>query len=51
MLRTLYRMEDGKRLVIYGHFSKYEIAALKQEGWRMDKPNVNKNGIPVERVG
>ncbi|WP_336822968.1 hypothetical protein [Sporosarcina sp. USHLN248] len=50
MLRTLYRTVDGERRIIHGHLSKYEVAALKQEGWRVDKPQVNRHGIPIGRV-
>lgn len=50
MLKTLFRMVDGERRVIHGHLSKYEVAALRLEGWREDKPQVNKNGIPVGRA-
>lgn len=50
MLRKLYRQVDGKRLVIYGHLTRQEVAELKREGWRSDVPQVNKNGIPVGRA-
>lgn len=50
MLKTLFRMVDGERRVIHGHLSKFEVAALKNEGWREDKPQTNKNGIPVGRA-
>lgn len=50
MLTKLYRRVDGKNLVVYGHFNKQEIIELKQEGWRLDEPQVNKNGIPVGRA-
>lgn len=48
MLTTLYRMEDGQRRVIHGHLSKYEVAAMRGEGWREDNPQVNKNGFSVQ---
>lgn len=50
MLRTLYRTVDGERQVIHGHLTKYEIAAHKREGWREEKPQVNRHGIPVGRA-
>lgn len=50
MIRKLYQRVDGKNLVIYGHFNRQEVAELKREGWRLDEPEVNKNGIPVGRA-
>ncbi|MGG0669846.1 hypothetical protein [Sporosarcina koreensis] len=50
MIRTLYRTIDRKRQVIHGHLNKYEVAALRKEGWREDKPQVNRHGIPIGRA-
>ncbi|WP_160327699.1 hypothetical protein [Sporosarcina koreensis] len=50
MLRTLYRTIDGERRVIHGHLSKYEVAALRKEGWREDRPQTNRHGIPIGRA-
>ena len=36
-------------LVVCGHLTKQEIASLKAEGWRKEQPNVNKNGIPLQK--
>lgn len=36
-----------KDLIVCGHMNKQEIASLKDGGWRIVKPNTNKNGIPV----
>lgn len=38
-----------KDLVVCGHMNKQEIASLKGEGWRIEKPNINKHGIPVSK--
>lgn len=45
MITTLFK----KDLVVCGHMNKQEIASLKDEGWRIDKPNTNKHGIPVSK--
>lgn len=49
MLIEMYKRIDGKRLVVVGHLSKAEIREYKRQGYRMDIPNVNKNGIPIDR--
>lgn len=46
-MQTLYKMQDGDVLIVVGHFNKNEIRELKLQGYRVDQPNVNKNGIPV----
>lgn len=52
MLIEMYKRVDGKRLVVVGHLSKAEIRAYKKDGYRMYIPNINKNGIRVDkRVG
>ena len=37
-------------MVVSGHLNKQEIGRLKAEGWRIEKPNVNKTGIPVQTL-
>lgn len=37
-----------QELIVSGHLNKHENASLRSEGWRLEKPNVNKNGIPVQ---
>lgn len=49
MLVEMYKRVDRQTLVVVGHLSKAEIREYKREGYRMDIPNVNKNGIPVDR--
>jgi hypothetical protein len=44
MITTLFK----KGLVVCGHLNNQEIASLKAEGWRLEQPEVNKNGIPVK---
>lgn len=50
MIKTLYKTIDGDRRVIHGHLTKYEVAALRKEGWREQQPQTNKNGIPVREL-
>lgn len=45
MIKTLYKKQDGDLLVITGHFSRQELKALQQDGYRLQEPQVNKHGI------
>ncbi|MFJ7971290.1 hypothetical protein [Psychrobacillus sp. NPDC096389] len=49
LITTLFKFTDRHSLVVCGHMTKQEIASLKAEGWRIEQPNVNKNGIPVKK--
>lgn len=52
MLVEMYKRVDGKRFVVVGHLSKAEIREHKEDGYRIHIPNINKNGIRVDkRVG
>lgn len=46
-IKSLYRKIDGRVQVICGHLTKQEVAEFKREGWRVDQPQINRNGIPV----
>lgn len=49
-LVEMYKRVDRRTLVVVGHLSKAEIAEYKRQGYRLDAPQVNKNGIPVGRA-
>lgn len=48
MIKTLYKKQDGEKLVVVGHFTYKEVGQLMREGYRSKKPVYNKNGIKVE---
>lgn len=50
-MNRFYKMRDGQLLVVYGHFTKQEVAMLKREGYRPDRPNTTKNGIRICNKG
>lgn len=50
LITTLFKTIDRRNFIICGHLSKQEIASLRDEGWRKEKPSVNKNGIPLEKL-
>lgn len=49
MITTLHKIIENEQRVICGHFTKEEIVTFKQQGWRKEPPQTNKNGIPVEQ--
>lgn len=49
MITTLHKIIENEQRVICGHFSKQEMVTYKQQGWRKEPPQTNKNGIPVEQ--
>lgn len=50
-MKRLYKMRDGQTLIVFGHLSKREVAELKKEGYRPDRPNTTRNGIPICNKG
>ena len=44
-MTTLYKLQDGQLLTITGHLNKQEINMYKHEGYRLDNPLINRNGI------
>lgn len=46
-VHTLYKLEEGQVLVVMGHFTKAELYWLNKDGYRVNHPKRNKNGIGV----
>ena len=44
----MYKAVDRQVMTVSGHLNKQEISGFKAEGWRMEQPQVNKTGIPVQ---
>lgn len=48
MITALHKTVDGQTLTVCGQLTKREIKAWQSEGYRLQEPQVNKHGIPVE---
>ncbi|MGE7977330.1 hypothetical protein [Psychrobacillus sp. NPDC093200] len=48
LITTMYKAVDRQVMTVSGHLNKQEISSFKADGWRLEQPQINKTGIPVQ---
>lgn len=46
-ITTLHKLIENQTRTICGHLTSVEVREYKSDGWRVDVPGVNRNGIVV----